>query len=425
MTRMQRFPIAMSLLVACVCACGCENGPTDKPYRMEHEYSVADPQFARTIGSLLGPPLIGGNETTTLLNGYQIFPAMLEAIVSAQKSINFETYIYWSGEVGEAFTAALAERAQAGVAVHLIIDSVGSDRVSRGQLERLKDAGVKIVKYHPLQWYNLTTASKLDNRTHRKLLIVDGVVGFTGGAGIADDWAGNADSPEHWRDTHYRLRGPAVAQLQAAFVDNWMESTGIVLHGDDYFPEIEQAGSQLAQVFKSSPTGGSESMQLMYLLSIAAARQNIRLASSYFVPDDLTIKSIIAARKRGVRVQVIVPGKIMDVKVVRSASRARWGGMLKAGVEIYEYQPTMFHCKQLIVDDRWVSIGSSNIDNLSFRKNDEANLNVLDEAFAAEQIKVFETDLKSSKQVTYDAWRRRPLHTKMWEGFTAMFGFLM
>jgi cardiolipin synthase A/B len=417
--------IAVTFIIGLACASGCHNGPTDRPYRIEHKYSVADPEFAHTMSSLLGPSLIGGNQTTTLVNGDQIFPAMLEAIAGAKKTINFETYIYWSGEIGTRFSDALAERAASGVQVHIIIDSVGSDRVSRRHLERLKDAGVKIVKYHPLRWYNLTTAQKLDNRTHRKLLVVDGVVGFTGGVGIADEWLGNAGSPEHWRDTHYRLRGPAVAQLQAAFADNWMESTGHVLHGDDYFPRLDPAGSELAQVFKSSPTNGSESMQLMYLLSLTAATKNIRLASSYFVPDQLTIDTLIAARRRGVQVQVIVPGKHIDVKVVRSASRARWGDLLKNGVEIFEYQPTMFHCKQLIIDDRWVSIGSANIDNRSFRNNDEANLNVLDEAFAAREVEIFENDLRSSKQITYDQWRRRPLPTKAWETFAGIFGFLM
>lgn len=422
--------LPIALLVCCIWAAGCQNHPTERPYRVESKYSVADPQFARTMNSLLGPPLVGGNETKTLLNGDQIFPAMLDAIASAKRTINFETFIYWSGNIGTRFTDALVERAENGVAVNVIIDSVGSDKVDHRTIQRLKDAGVKLVIYHPLKWYsfNLTDAQKLDNRTHRKLLIMDGEVGFTGGAGIADEWTGNADSPKHWRDTHYCVRGPVVAQLQAAFADNWMEATGRVLQGDDYFPPLKSVGTgrgELAQVFKSSPTNGSESMQLLFLMSIATAQKNVRLATAYFVPDKRTTDALLAARRRGVSVQILVPGKHIDVKVVRSASRAKWGDLLKNGVEVFEYQPTMFHCKQLVVDDRWTCIGSANIDNRSFRANDEANLNVLDEAFAAEQIRAFEDDLRNAKQITYKEWRHRPLHTKMWEKFTAMFGSLM
>src|SRR6185503_12618268 len=215
------------LLIVCLTA-GCGSSPTDKPYSIDVKYGVDDPQFARTMGSLLGPPIVGGNSTSTLVNGDRIFPAMLEAVRSARKTINFETFIYWSGTVGKEFSDALAERAAKGVKVHLIIDSIGSGNIDRKHVARMKEAGVKIVSYHPLQWYNLTSAQKLNNRTHRKLLIVDGTVGFTGGAGIADYWLGNADSPKHWRDTHYMLRGPAVAHLQAAFLDNWMEATGKV-----------------------------------------------------------------------------------------------------------------------------------------------------------------------------------------------------
>jgi cardiolipin synthase len=236
---------------------------------------------------------------------------------------------------------------------------------------------------------------------------------------------GDADSPKHWRDNHYMLKGPAVARLQAAFVDNWMETTGQVLAGEGYFPELKEEGAQATQVFKSSPDNGSESMELMYLLSIAAAEKNIRLASAYFVPDTLAIHALLDARKRGVTVQIIVPGPHIDEKLVRPASRARWGELLKAGVEIHEFQPTMYHCKQMIIDDLWVSIGSANLDNLSFRLNDEANLNVLDDKFAQEQIRVFEDDLKRCKRITYDQWSHRPLHQKFLESFATIFGFMM
>jgi cardiolipin synthase len=213
-----------------------------------------------------------------------------------------------------------------------------------GYLRRLRDAGVEVEQFHPLRWYTLT---RLKNRTHRKLLVVDGRIGFTGGVGIADLWQGDADSKEHWRDSHFRIEGPAVAQMQAAFTDNWIRTRGEVLCGSKYFPELRPVGDSLAQVFRSSRGEGSESVRLMYLLSITAAVRNIRLQSAYFVPDELAIAAFVTARQRGVKVELIVPGPHMDAKVVQSASRAQWGGLLDAGVEIREFQPTMYHCKVL------------------------------------------------------------------------------
>jgi cardiolipin synthase len=255
----------------------------------------------------------------------------------------------------------------------------------------------------------------MNHRTHRKLLVADGKVGFTGGVGIADQWLGNAQSPEHWRDSHFRLEGPAVAHMQSAFMDNWIKARGEVLHGDDYFPDIPEAGSCLAQAFKSSAEEGSEGVRLMYLLSIACARQSIRIANSYFLPDDLSVQSLVDAGKRGVRVEIIVPGARTDASVVRRASRSRWGRLLEAGVEIFEYQPTMYHCKVMVVDDLWVSVGSTNFDSRSFRLNDEANLNIYEAQIAAEQVRAFEEDKARSVRVTLEAWRQRPLAEKVRE----------
>jgi len=380
--------------------------------KLEHRYSIADPQFRREIGILLGPPIIDGNQIINLENGAEIFPAMLAAIKGARKSINFETYIYWSGDIGRDFVEALSERAQAGVAVHVLIDWVGSQKMEAGLLETLKTAGVKVERYHPLHWYNL---ARMNNRTHRKLLIVDGQIGFTGGVGIADNWDGNADSPAHWRDSHYRLEGPAVAQMQAAFLDNWIKSTGTVLQGESYFPKLPAAGDAGAQVFTASPSGGSDSMLLMYLMAITAAETSIDLSASYFVPDELTRAALKVALERNVRVRIIVPGKEIDTEIVRKASRADWGELLAAGAEIHEFQPTMFHCKALIVDRRLVSVGSTNFDNRSFRLNDEANLNVYDAAFAERITAVFEHDLQQSRQITYAMWKQRPWHEKLLE----------
>lgn len=386
--------------------------------KVEHKYAVADPQFLRTMGALLGPPLEAGNRAETLLNGDQIFPAMLSAIRAAKRTITFETYIYWSGKVGKEFADALSERARAGVRVHILIDWVGSQKMEEALLEQMRQSGVEIHKYHPLRWY---TIDRINNRTHRKLLVVDGVVGFTGGVGIADEWSGNAQDPDHWRDTHYRLEGPAVAHMQAAFLDNWMKVSGAVLDSESYFPRIEPDGPHIAQMFQSSAAGGAESMHLMYLLSVAAATRSIDLAMAYFVPDEVALDALEAALRRGVKVRIIMPGPITDASLVRRASRSLWGSILQAGAELYEYQPTMYHCKVLVVDGLWVSVGSTNFDARSFRLNDEANLNIYDREFAQRQIADFENDLKRSRRVTYEEWASRPWTEKAWEKLWSLF----
>ncbi|KRB38359.1 MULTISPECIES: phosphatidylserine/phosphatidylglycerophosphate/cardiolipin synthase family protein [unclassified Acidovorax] len=380
-------------------------------------YTTAHPQFERALGSLLGPGIVGGNAVTELINGDQIFPPMLAAIKAAQKSVTFETYIYWSGDIGKQFADALSERARAGVPVHVLLDWVGSAKMEESYLAEMKEAGVQIEKFHKPHWYNL---ARLNNRTHRKLLVVDGQVGFTGGVGIAPAWTGNAQDPDHWRDSHYLVRGPAVAQMQATFLDNWLKVTGKVLHGEAYFPAIAPAGGQKAQMFSSSPSSGSESMQLMYHLAITAAERSIDLSVAYFVPDDLTRKLLMDALARGVRVRLVTPGEHTDTETVKAASRATWGELLQAGAEIYEYGPTMYHCKVMIVDLLLVSVGSTNFDNRSFRLNDEANLNVYDAAFAQRQTLVFEDDIKRSRRVTYEAWLERPWSEKLHEKMTGL-----
>lgn len=381
-----------------------DSGEKQIKYELTHRFAVSAPQFTRNMDHLLGPGLLPGNKLTALQNGDQIFPAMLNAIRAAQRTITFETYIYWSGEIGRQFSEALCERARAGVKVHVLLDWVGTGKIDQKYLEDMRSAGVEVERYHPLRWY---TIARINNRTHRKLLVVDGRIGFTGGVGIADVWSGNAQDKDHWRDSHYRIEGPAVAQMQSAFTDNWIKTRGKLLFGPEYFPELKQVGDTRAQVFRSSRSEGSESVRLMYLLSIASATNNIRLQAAYFVPDGLAVETFIAARKRGVKIQIIVPGPHIDTKVVQRASRSRWAELLDAGVEIYEYQPTMYHCKVLIVDDVWVSVGSTNFDDRSFRLNDEANLNIYDGDFALEQIKVFDADLTTSKRITRENFEQR------------------
>jgi cardiolipin synthase len=344
---------------------------------------------------------------------------MLSALRAARRTITFEMYIYWSGEIGKAFADVLSERARAGVKVHVLLDGVGSGKIDESYIEEMKTAGVEVQRYNPPRFY---TVGKLNNRTHRKLVTIDGTVAFTGGVGIADQWTGNAQDPQHWRDTHFRIEGPVVAQMQSAFMDNWTETTGSVLHGTEYFPQLQPAGPQRAQVFTSSPGGASDSMQLMYLLSIAAARKHIALSAAYFVPDDVEVKTLVEALKRGVRVRIIVPGPHIDFSIVRRASRARWGELLEAGAELYEYQPTMFHCKVMVVDEIWTSVGSTNFDNRSFAVNDEANLNIYDREFAQSQLRIFEQDVARSRRITLEEWRNRPWRDKLREHASSLLG---
>lgn len=371
-----------------------------------HAYNTSDSQFVRTMGSLLGPNFVPGNKVTALYNGDDIFPAMLAAIRSARRTITFESYIYWSSSIGHQFTAALTERARAGVRTHVIIDWAGSHKVDRDDVARLRQAGVEVVFYRPLHWYQL---DHFNHRTHRKLLIVDGLVGFTGGAGVADKWLGHAQDKDHWRDSHFRVEGPVVAQLQAAFMDDWLETQGALLDGPRYFPDLDRQGSQLGQVFWSSPKGGNGNLRIMFLIAIAAASRRILIANAYFVPDKTTVDMLVAARRRGVDVEIIVPGPILDAQVVRRASRSMWGPLLEAGVKIYEYQPTMYHTKVMVVDDIWVSVGSTNFDDRSFRLNQEASLNIYDSGFGAAEAETFVKDRAKSQQMTLEMWRHRSL----------------
>ena len=380
-------------------------------------YNVKDPQFKRVMSALLGPAIVGGNKIDELINGDQIFPAMLDAVKGAKSTINFETYIYWSGDIGQAFANALAERAKAGVKVNVLIDWVGSAKMEDDLLDVMRTSGVEIHKFHKPHWYTL---AKLNNRTHRKLLIVDGAIGFTGGVGIAEKWTGMGQDADHWRDSHYRVEGPVVAQIQSTFLDNWMKVTGQVLHGEQHFPSLKPAGKSDAQMFSSSPSNGSENMALMYQMALTAAQQSVDLSMAYFVPDTYNSKILVEAMQRGVKLRIITPGSITDTQTVRAASRQTWGPLLKAGAEIYEFQPSMYHCKVMIVDGLMVSVGSTNFDNRSFALNDEANLNVYDSDFAARQTQIFEEDLKKARRVTFNEWNSRPLRERALETVGAL-----
>jgi cardiolipin synthase len=386
-------------------------------YHMKHQFGVRDVAFLQTMHALTGAPLSTGNRIDVLKNGVEIFPSMLAAIRAAKKTINLEFYIYWDGEVGRSFAEALAERARAGVAVKVILDAVGSAAMSQSLIDFMARNGIDLEWYHPIRWYTL---SRVNHRTHRKLLIVDGTVGFSGGVGIADDWLGDADAPNHWRETVVRVEGPVVTQMQFAFMDNWVKSRGELLTGLDYFPQVPPAGEHLAQVIKSSPSEGSSTVKLLYVVSIVSAVRSIYISNAYFVPDRDTIRALEGAVRRGVDVRVIVPGEHIDVPIARQAGRLHYELLLRRGIRIFEYQPTMMHAKTMVVDGAWTTVGSSNFDDRSFRLNDEVNVNVYDEGVAAKMETMFMDDLARSEEITGRRWLRRPRFSRIKEAIAGI-----
>ncbi|MEO6259482.1 MAG: cardiolipin synthase [Thermoanaerobaculia bacterium] len=373
-------------------------------YHMKHQFAVEDLAFLQTMHALTGAPLSEGNRVEILKNGVQIFPSMLAAIRAAKKTINLEFYIYWDGEVSRMFAEALAERARAGVAIKIILDAIGSSAMSQSMIDFLTRNGIDLEWYHPFRWYML---SRFNHRTHRKLLIIDGEIGFSGGVGIADEWLGDADAENHWRETVARVEGPVVAQMQFAFLDNWIKSRGELLTGLDYFPALEKKGGHLTQVIKSSPAEGSSTVKLMYIISIVSARKSIFISNAYFLPDRDTIRALEGAARRGVDVRVIVPGEFVDVPVARHASRWHYDMLLRRGIKIYEYKPTMMHAKTMVVDGLWTTIGSSNFDDRSFRLNDEVNVNIFDPGIATQMEAMFHEDLARSEEISLHQWFQR------------------
>jgi cardiolipin synthase len=302
------------------------------------------------------------------------------------------------------------------VKVHVIADMMGSSKFRKRDVKQLREAGADFVKFNPPRLFNFF---RINHRTHRKIMVVDGKIGFTGGVCFADAWLGNGEQEGHWRDIHFRIEGPVVGQIQAAFMDHWLQARSEVLHGDNYFPALKAIGPATAQFYKSGARDGAENAFLSYLMAIAAAKQNIRLAHAQFVPNQLLLKALLDARQRGVKVEVITPSKL-DNFAVRRAARSRYGPLLKAGVDIYEYQPAMYHCKIMIVDEVWVTAGSVNFDERSFRINGEANINVLNQELAGKLVRTFEEDKKKSKQITLEEFKKRNWLSK---GFDYLMGF--
>jgi cardiolipin synthase A/B len=383
-----------------------------------HFAGVGDANFLRTTSATFGGDLKPGHTVETFRDGEEIYAAMIAAIDAAEVSVNFETYVYWSGEVATRFEQAFIRKALEGVEVRFLVDWLGSFLVERERLQAMKQAGVRVERFRALEWHNLL---RVNNRTHRKVMVVDGRVGFTGGVGVADEWLGTADEPARWRENHYRVTGPAVADMQASFAEHWLEATGKIIQGEAFYPSLGETGPKVAQFIKSSHGGSTKNIQLMLLMAIAAAQESIRIGTPYFVPDDLTIAQLIDARRRGVEIEILVPGDNIGLEFVRHASRHFWGRLLREGIRIYEYQPTLYHVKVHVVDDLWTMIGSSNVDERAFRHDHEANLVVVDADFAASQVAIFRSDLAAAREVGLAEWEDRPLVTRIADFFWSRF----
>jgi cardiolipin synthase len=393
--------------------------PLEHPplYGLEHQMAAGTRVFFESVAGATGAPFVDGNSITVLNNGDEFYPAMLAEIRRARRSVTIEAYIYWNGEVGREFAQALAERARHGVLVKILLDAVGSATIGTEILKTLENGGCQLAWFHPVHWY---TIGRFNQRTHRKTLLVDGRVGFTGGAGIGDQWIGHAQDRDHWHDVQVRVEGPGVVPLQTGFVANWLETTGELVTGEDFFPPPRAAGDVQVQTVMSSPVVGSSSVRTLYLLSIICARRSILIANPYFVPDGAAVEALKDARARGVEVRVMVSGARNDHWLARHNSARLYGRLLEAGIRIYEYETTMLHHKMMIVDGRWATIGTSNFDNRSFGLNEESNLSFFAPGPIDRLVGIFEEDLPQCAEITLEGWRRRGLWRKVQEAVASL-----
>ena len=380
--------------------------------------SAEDPAAPDYLATLVAADLVNGDTYDVLVNGDQVFPAMLQAIDGARERISFETYIYDKGRVGDQFTDALERAARRGVTVNIILDALGTGSMDTHHFERLQKVGCHIVNFNPTAWYTL---EELNYRTHRKILVVDGAVAFTGGVGVADHWLGHAQDREHWRDTHVRIEGPIARILEAAFYENFVGG------GFTVTPVLTEPGrtrdaDDQAMVVRSSPSSGASDLKRLYLLAIAMARHSIEISSPYFVTDESTMWALDDARKRGVTIRILVESDITDHKSVKYASRDAYDSMLDSGIQIYEYRPTMMHTKTMVVDGVLSIFGSANFDNRSLELNDEVNVAVFSRRLATRFLQDFDNDLRVSHKWTLDTWRERPYTDRVHEYFWSFFG---
>jgi cardiolipin synthase len=411
-----RFWVLVGFIVAALALLIAQDQET---LRIQSPIAVTDAGFAEYVASLVGAAVEPGDHYEVLRNGTGTFPAMLDAIRQAKRRISFESFIYEDGVVGDQFTIALADAARRGVTVRIVLDWFGASLSARSQ-KTLTDAGASLVWFNPVRPWTLEESNY---RTHRKVLVVDGDVAFTGGIGLADHWQGDADQPEHWRDTQFKVTGPAVRAIEAAFYENWLESGGGSVPALDAERPPLGTGARSVVIW-SNPTGGASNVKLLYLLSIAGARSRIDIQSPYFVLDESTRWSLDEARRRGVRIRILTDGDITDAVPVKDASRHDYQGLLDSGYEIYEFAPTMMHVKAMIVDGAWSVIGSANFDNRSFELNDELTVAVSDPELAAALTRDFEQDIARSKRLDAATWGDRSILQKTREVFWSFFGEL-
>lgn len=374
-------------------------------YELVEGVDADSPDFMRAAEALTGHPINEGCEVELLINGDQIFPAMLETIRAAERTLCLETYVYWRGDIASEVAEAVCERARAGVECRVLVDAVGAAKITDGLIEEMQDCGVDVRRFRPPKLYALRN---LANRTHRRLLIADGRVGMTGGVGIAGEWEGDAQGPDEWRDTHVRVRGPVVRGMQGAFAEHWLEATGEVLGGERFLPELEAIDDGgPVQLIRSSAGVGDTNAEAIHYLAIASAQRSLDICSAYFAPRPAFTRALAEAAERGVEVRVVVPGPYIDKEFVRQAGRAAYGELLDAGVRIFEYQPTMLHAKTMAVDGVWATVGTMNFDNRSFQLNDEITLAVSSERFCAALIESFDADVERSEEMDPERWKRR------------------
>jgi cardiolipin synthase len=387
-------------------------------YGLDHEFPIDSDEFLPTVEGATGVPFADGNRVDVLNNGDDFYPAMLQAIAEARHSITIEAYIYWAGDIGLKFALALAAKAAAGIKVKILLDAIGSATIGEKIFYTLKTGGCQVAWYNPIHWY---TIGRFNHRTHRKSLIIDGRVAFTGGAGIADQWLGHAQDPDHWRDIQVRLEGPGVTPLQTGFAQNWLESTGELVSGSWYYPPQEVAGSLRVQTVMSSPQTGASTVRIAYYLSIICARRSIYIANPYFVPDQVALDALIEAKQRGVDVRIMVSGIHNDNWLARHNSVRLYRRLLEAGIEILEFNRTMLHQKTMVVDGLWATVGTTNFDNRSFAHNEESNVCFYDPALAGELERLFLADKPDCQRVDLESWRRRGPLAKVQEFMAAFF----
>ena len=362
--------------------------------------------FMRALAGAVAQHVLGGNEMTLLQNGVEIFPALFDAMAAARESIHFSTFIYESGRVPTRFADALSAAARRGIEVRVVLDSRGSKKIQPALITQMREAGCQVRWFQAVKWL---TWARYNHRTHRKLLIVDGKLAFTGGVGIADEWDGDGDSPAHWRDTHVRIVGPAVAVVQAAFVDTWNEATGELPIGEKVFPIQAPAGDVGICAIQSNPTSATSDARRSMAALIAGSSRRLWITNAYFIPTRPFVKALSGAKARGVDVKILMPGPYHDQPAVRRASRRTWPALLRGNVELYEFQPTMIHAKTVVVDGAVTSIGSINFDPRSFALNAEFGVVALDQRIAVLMEDAFVRDVGRARRVTREDLRRLPL----------------